>query len=102
MKNLEEMASDYDWQEAMSCASLQFDDVMRVISSDEGENDGDPWVAVFLMKDGTFARISSWCDYTGWDCQSGGDCKRESTFKALVNLALTPDERERLHLELIV
>jgi hypothetical protein len=27
------------------------------------------------MKDGTFGSAEGWCDYTGWDCQSGVEFK---------------------------
>lgn len=38
----------------------------------EGENDGQPWMCYGLLKDGRYFYLEAWCDYTGWDCQSGG------------------------------
>lgn len=33
------------------------------------------WSGGFLMalKDGRFAYLTGWCDYTGWGCQDGAD-----------------------------
>ena len=42
----------------------------------EGENDGEHWVWLASFGDGTTWRITGWCDYTGWDCQSGIDAEQ--------------------------
>ena len=42
------------------------EDVEEIIALEEGENDGEAWVAVFKLKDGRFACLRAWCDYTGW------------------------------------
>jgi hypothetical protein len=43
------------------------DDVRRIISMVDGENDGPEWVGVFELNDGRFACIRAGCDYTGFD-----------------------------------
>ena len=45
----------------------------------EGYNDGDSWVGVFLLDDGTYLSLTAGCDYSGWECQSGGESKIFST-----------------------
>lgn len=62
------LKSNYDWQEAFEYAeNFTREDVAEVIHQHNGENDEEPWVAVFRLKDGRFAGLSAWCDYTGWD-----------------------------------
>ncbi len=82
--------NNYDWEEAFKYASPRIceaghvhgptaiilstvatneftrEDVDRIIAMKEGENDGDSWVGVFALKDGRFASLRAWCDYTGW------------------------------------
>jgi hypothetical protein len=55
-----------------SAEPFQRKDVARVIATRDGENDGISWLGVFELEDGRFAFVSASCDYTGWDCQSGG------------------------------
>ncbi len=43
------------------------EDVKRILAMDEGVNDEEDWVGVFELKDGRFASVAAWCDYTGWD-----------------------------------
>jgi hypothetical protein len=45
--------------------------IERVVAVWQGENDGDSWRWVILLTDGRYAYLKGWCDYTGWDCQSG-------------------------------
>ena len=79
MSTIEELLSDYDWQEVfkyatptavlqdpVSTAPFVREDVVRIIGMVEGENDASNWVGVFELRDGRFASISAGCDYTGW------------------------------------
>lgn len=47
------------------------DDIDRVLAVWEGENDGDSWRWILALNNGKFVFMDGWCDYTGWDCQSG-------------------------------
>lgn len=38
-----------------------------------GEHDGESWVWMVTLADGRVYKVTGWCDYTGWDCQSGSD-----------------------------
>jgi hypothetical protein len=63
---------DYDLQSCLDYNPQPFtvDDIERVLAVWEGENDGDDWRWVLLLKDGRYAFLQGGCDYTGWDCQS--------------------------------
>jgi hypothetical protein len=110
--NIDEFKNDYDWQEAFcfvgnirtahNCASFGFglECVAEVIAADEGQNDGDSWVMVGRLTDGRFFFLSAWCDYTGWDCQSGGDVQVADTLENLIRWCLGDKDRERLALPL--
>ena len=43
------------------------EDVSKVISMVNGENDGAAWIGVFELKDGRFLVAQGSCDYSGWD-----------------------------------
>lgn len=71
---------DSDWTEAfkyaaepetypgstVSKAGFTQDDVLVVIAAQDGENDGEGWLGAMILKDGRFAALRAWCDYTGW------------------------------------
>lgn len=77
-----ESLNNFDWEEAFKYASnpsaiffsdtkvnttgYDREDVEEVLGLSEGENDGDGWVGAFKLKDGRFAMLEAWCDYTGW------------------------------------
>lgn len=105
--NIEDFRKNWDWIHAFYEATNNqygpdYDDydnylsfVKRVVTCDEGENDGPSWIGVFELEDGRFCIVDSWCDYTGWDCQAGGGIEYYKTEgEALSNL--TPDQAERL------
>lgn len=63
-----------DWTNALAAAGADgLAQDTEVIWSEEGENDGPAWRAIFRTSPATVMAIRSWCDYTGWDCQSGGE-----------------------------
>lgn len=104
---------EYDWQEAFAyrqtvrtatnCekAPVGIDDVTEVIAKSEGENDGPSWMMVGRLKDGRFFFLDACCDYTGWDCQAGGDVQVADTLENLKRYGMTEDARERLELPLV-
>lgn len=110
--SLAQFVEDYDWGQAFevsmpprategyvgSLDPFGPTDVTEIIAADEGQNDGDSWVGAFRLADGRFVKISAWCDYTGWDCRSGGDAEVADSIDNLVRWALTNEERMRLGL----
>jgi len=41
--------------------------VKEIVAIEEGENDGDYWIAIFELVSGLFLVLEAGCDYTGWD-----------------------------------
>jgi hypothetical protein len=93
---IDEMKADYDWQQAFGFATFSLDDVAEVIKADEGQNDGDSWLAVGRLNDGRHFFLSAWCDYTGWDCQSGGGAEVADTLDNLIRWRMGDEDRARL------
>lgn len=100
---------DYDWKEAFvysntirtatGCDPSPFDidDVESVVAVSTGENDGDSWIMVGQLKDQRFFFLEAWCDYTGWDCQAGGDAQVADTLENLKRYGMTEEARDRLN-----
>lgn len=101
---------DYNWGEVFNfsgnarCADpnkeynlsgFGVEDVRFVFFEDAGCNDGESWIIAGQLKDERYFFIDAWCDYTGWDCQSGGSCTIADSFKELVELGMTEEARER-------
>lgn len=100
MFTIQKLLDNYDWKEAFQFAEFNIEDVEEIIALEEGENDGDSWVGVFKLKNGYYGYVDAWCDYTGWDCQSGGDSGVASTFEELQRFHLTKTIRTRLNMRL--
>lgn len=111
----EELLESYNWEQAFleanqridgvgenppSTAQFTREDVVDILHSDEGENDGAPWVGVFRLNDGRFLFVTAGCDYTGWDCQASGSAAVASTLEQLIRFGLGDQERKRLGLPL--
>lgn len=103
----------YDWRNAVYVACrdriepatpgsgisldpFTYEDVARVVAARAGENDGDSWCAVFELKDGRYATVVSWCDYTGWGCQDGGEARIAATEEEAINFGLDGGHRSIL------
>ena len=80
MTSVSDLVDDYDWKEAFANAkgsiqsidsapitTFSISDVVKIISIENGENDGDPWIGVFELADSRFVFVAAGCDYTGWD-----------------------------------
>lgn len=95
-----EFLNDYNWREALNFADFNSSDIKRVVAYDQGENDGDSWVLVAELNDGRFGYVDAWCDYTGWDCQSGGSSEIADSLEELQRFHLTSKIRRRLDMVL--
>lgn len=69
---------------------FRLEDVAYVLAQITGENDGPDWHWIIAMKDHTYAYVAGGCDYTGWDCQSGGNAEIFPTLKDTLNAS--PDD----------
>lgn len=96
LNSIDALLDRYDWAEAFGYASFRTDEVASVIRVSEGYNDGDSWLAVGVLKDGTFFFLTAWCDYTGWDCQAGGHSEQAGSLDELIRWRLGDADRQRL------
>lgn len=99
-QSIPEEIRDEDWVAAMWYAPFDIIDVDEVIYSSDGCNDGDNWVGVFRLKNGKFGYVSAGCDYTGWDCQAGGDGDIADTLEITIRDLCTDDDRRRFGIKL--
>ncbi len=65
---------DYDLQAYLANNQEIFalEDIVNIHAEVPGHNDEDRWYWVIELNGGEFTLTSAWCDYTGWDCSSGG------------------------------
>lgn len=103
---------DYAWEEAFRFANENIgsagalcdvsafgrEDVVEIIAIEDGENDGASWIGVFRLADGRFAFVDAGCDYTGWECQAGGNAVVSTSLEVLIRFGLGEDARDRLRL----
>lgn len=97
-----ERLQDDDWGEAFAYApqDVSRESVVRIVGISDGYGDGDDWIGLFELADGRFMLLCAWCDYTGWDCQAGGDHAFFDTEKSAVQ-SLTDEQRNRLDLKMV-
>lgn len=98
---IEELMEDYNYQELMEYGPPA-EDVAEVMRTHDGENDYENWLVVLRMKDGRWCFVTAGCDYTGWDCQAGGDHYFAFSEEELVRTCLTQSNRRDLGYEEIV
>lgn len=107
------LVDSYDWQEAFKFAHkpahviperrsntpekpFGIGHVREVYHAVNGENDEADWVCLGQLRDGRWFVLNAGCDYTGWDCQAGGEAAIADTYDDAVRLGLTDEQRERL------
>ena len=66
----------------------------------EGQNEGEAWHWVCKTKDKKYLYITGWCDYTGWDCQSGCKVTEFNTKWELKRHIKTLNETQRVYAEI--
>jgi hypothetical protein len=81
---------------SVSAATFTREDVAEILCLIDGENDGAEWVGVFRLRDGRYASLMAGCDYTGWDCQAGGNAFVAERMSEIATLGLTDDQRRRI------
>lgn len=111
-KMMMEWKGDADWRAAFVFAenvrvakdckpdAFSIDDVATVLHKCEGENDGQSWIMAGILNDGRYFFLSAWCDYTGWDCQAGGDSQVAGNEKDLYRYCMDEDARKRFGIKL--
>lgn len=85
-----------------TCSNTPFtrEDVVKILAISEGENDGPDWICAGRLKDGRWFFLAAGCDYTGWDCQAGGNATVANTKKDLIRLGIGVEHRARLGLKI--
>jgi hypothetical protein len=117
---LEELKDSYDWAEVfadrssgnttkettevppgsdVSTRPASREDVIEIIAAVNGENDGEEWIGVFLLRDGRYLVAQGSCDYTGWDCQAGNSMVVASSWSDIMQFGLSDCEKRRLGLD---
>ena len=114
-----DLYNDYDWNEVLAiagfwsgyndttfycgyacvvpCDAFDKKEPIEIIAGSEGENDGPNWLIV-LKQGARFVFIEAGCDYTGWDCQSGGSAFVADSLDRLIAFGLSDENAERLGL----
>jgi hypothetical protein len=90
----------YDWENAFGFSVFDREDVIDVISISEGMNDELPWIGIFKLKSGLFGYLEAGCDYTGWECQSGGHSEQDGSLENLISMKMGKDSRRRLGVQI--
>lgn len=80
----------------VSLAEFTRYDIAEVVAAEEGDNDGPSWLCFGRLKDGRWFILRAGCDYTGWDCQSGGDVDVASTRELILQYGMDDEELKRL------
>lgn len=75
------------------------EDITNIHAEVPGHNDEDNWYWVIELKDGRFVLTSAWCDYTGWDCQSGGESQVANSAEEAAVLAPEQEEYTRREIQ---
>lgn len=75
-------------------------DVAIIFHIEEGENDGQDWIVSGRLYSGWYFLLSAGCDYTGWDCQSGGYAVVAETYEGIVRFGMEKSARRRFGIEL--
>lgn len=91
-----------DPTEPVSLDEFKRDDVVEIIgiqSGDDGDG-GATWSGLIAgrLADGRWFSLRAGCDYTGWDCQSGGHANVASSRETLIRMGLDDTERKELGL----
>lgn len=68
------------------------EEIVNMHAEVPGHNDEDNWYWILELQHNRYALTKAWCDYTGWDCQSGGESEIAANREAA---ALLAPEKER-------
>lgn len=85
---------DSDLEAYLECNEDIFtlEDIANIHAEVPGHNDEDNWYWIIELNDGRFVLTDAWCDYTGWDCQSGGNSQIATNTEEAAMLAPESEE----------
>ena len=75
---------------------LDFKKIATICFYQVGENDEKDWILIAKRKDRKFLFFKAGCDYTGFDCQGGGEVKCSASWDHFWNFCLSSHERALL------
>ena len=82
----------------VSLADFGREDVAEILAIDEGANDEADWLCFGKLVDGRYFLLAAGCDYTGWDCQSGGHALVADSKEELLQYGISDPEKIRLRI----
>lgn len=85
--------ASYDFEASLDRTQLTQADIETCIAAWGRAGDGSEWSGGFLMKlkDGRYAYLTGWCDYTGWGCQDGVELIFYDSMPGPEEMATMPD-----------
>lgn len=89
-----DLQSNYDYN--LGGGPFLLTEIAYVLAAVMGENDGPSYHWICAMKDHTYAYVSGSCDYTGWDCQSGGEVEILPTLKMAIDKLPEVDDSRKI------
>ena len=110
--NIKDIKDSYDWGYVFSYSDgtsldeetpnfpFKMNDVSKILFIEDGENDGRSWIIMVKLKNKLYGFASAWCDYTGFDCQSGGHSYVSKNKKKLIRYGMGEDDRKRFGISL--
>jgi len=76
------------------------EEVAEITHLEEGENDGPSWIIYGRLNGGRWFSLEASCDYTGWDCQAGGDAAVALSREDIERYGLSDSARKRFDITL--
>lgn len=75
---------------------LDVSKLAKVYFAQEGENDEESWIFIAHHSDGIYVYFTASCDYTGFDCQGGGEVYYSTNLETFWNYCLDTHARTLL------
>jgi hypothetical protein len=94
---------DYDLKAYLSENTDIYDleDIYNIYAEVPGHNDDALWYWIIELRDKRFVLTSAWCDYTGWDCQSGGESEIATSAEEAAMLAPGEEDGRKIRQNLL-
>ena len=77
------------------------EDVVLILWMDEGENDGPDWIIAGVLQDNRGFFLSAGCDYTGWDCQTGGEAVICNSIEEMLMFSIDDGDKDRFGIHML-
>ena len=71
------------------------EDVAIILWIDDGANDEEEWIIAGILEDERGFTLAAGCDYTGFDCQAGGEAKICNSLEEMIRFGMDDRMRNR-------